>query len=441
MLAPALLVLAAVTDGGWILAVACGGALLVAWSLLDVRATIVVAVLLATLVDYNTGMLTLELSILCAWLAWTCLLLTWRSAWLGWVMPPPAMRRGIAVWLGACAFGIAVGLWRGNSLRNMGLEVGAAMWPVLGLLIIQVVRRRSLVYAGLAMFGIGLFHTAFGLTMLQVYHQRLGGIYFTTVTGMVVVGLWTAALLAPTARIRAGCLLGMIPMLAHLLFSFTRGYWLGCIAGLAVATALSWRNLGRAEPGLRARRLLLLPALLAIVLGTLGVSALFFGGGDLFAALGGRLGSSFSTKVSGETLSNVIRLAEYDRAIASAAESPVIGKGFGHVIVTRDLLTRAIQEQWFVHNYYILLWLKLGLVGLIAFGVLIASFVRAAWKAAAEDSPWLERTWAIAAMAVTVQVLVILATNYSLADVNTAFAFAMVWGVFWAVRADRRASV
>ncbi|HEX7078592.1 MAG TPA: O-antigen ligase family protein [Candidatus Eisenbacteria bacterium] len=438
VIAPAVVALALATGAWWLLPVLGGAAVLGAWSLADVRATFVVAVLLATFVDYNTGRLASELAVVCAWLAWTALLLYWRSAWKGWALPPAELTRGLAIWLGACAFGVIVGLLHGNSLRNMGLELAAALWPVFAVAMIQAYGRRSAVYAGLGLVGIGLVHTVFGLTMLHVYHQRLGGIYFTTVTGIAAVGLWTAALLAPTGRIRALCLAGMVPLLAHLLFSFTRGYWLGFIAGMAVATALSWRSLGRFEPEVRARRLLALPALAAVLAATVGLSVLYFGGGELLAAIGGRFGSSFSTQVSGETLSNVIRLAEYDRAITSALQSPLIGNGLGYAFGMKDLLLGTNKEQWFVHNYYLLLWLKLGVVGLAAFAALLWGHVRAARRTVDRDPSWLARAWAITAIAVTGQLLVILATNYSLADVNTAFTFAYVWGGYWAVRADAR---
>ncbi|HEU4724285.1 MAG TPA: O-antigen ligase family protein, partial [Candidatus Eisenbacteria bacterium] len=424
------------TGAWWALLVAGVAAAAAAWTLRDARAAFVIAVLLATFVDYNTGILTLELAIVCSWLAWTALLLFWRSAWKRWVLPPREMIPGLAVWLGACAFGVIVGLCRGNRMNNLGLELVAALWPLMGLGMMQVFGKKGVVYAALGLVGIGLVHTGFGLTMLQYYQQRLGGIYFTTVTGVAAVMLWTGALLAPKRRLRVVCLLFMVPMLAHLLFSFTRGYWLGALAGFLVATLLAWGNLGRYEPEHRARRLLLVPALLGIALVTLGLSVLYFGTGNLLESIGGRFSSSFSTEATGETMSNIIRLAEYDTAIGAALRSPLIGNGLGYSIVTREPLLGTIREQWFVHNYYLLLWLKMGIIGLAAFGFLLWKQVRAAKRVADGDPSWLARAAAITAIAVTVQVLVILVTNYSLADVTTASVFAFVWGLFWSVRAD-----
>src|SRR6185295_4693522 len=128
---------------------------------------------------------------------------------------------------------------------------------------------------------------------------------------------------------------------------------------------------GRFEPAARFRRLSLVPALLGIFALTAGLSALYFGKGDLLSSVGRRFGASFSTDLSGETMSNVLRLVEYDRAINAAVESPIIGRGLGFAIVNQAPLTGATWEQWFVHNYYLLTWLHLGVIGLAAFGFLI----------------------------------------------------------------------
>lgn len=434
--APALLGIGLVT-GSWVISLTVVGILgAVTWSIRDIRAAFLVLVLMCTFVDYSTGRLTLEMSIVCAWVAWTALLLYWRSAWTGWVLPPREMIPGIFVWLSACAMGVLIGLVRSNPLRSLGVELVGALWPLLGVVMIQVFRRAHARYAAAGLFAIGLIHTFFGLIMLQIAQRRLGGIYFTTVSGVVAVMLWTTALLAPSRRVRWLCLLGMVPVLAHLLFSFTRGYWLGAIAGLTVATILAWWNLGRFEPRVRARRLLLVPSLLAVGALTLTLSIVYFGSGNLLEAVGARFGSSFSTEVSGETMSNVIRLAEYDKAIGDALRSPIVGQGLGYTFVVREPITNRLSEQWFVHNYYLLLWLKLGIVGLLAFAFLIGKQVRAAMRMASEDPSWIARAVAITAISVTVQLLAILLTNFSLADLNTASVFAYVWGYFWVVRAD-----
>ena len=429
VLAPVAAIAALAGGAGVPLLAISAAAAAIAWTIADIRAGFLIAVLLATFVDYSSGRLTLQMTIVCASLTWLLLLLLWRSAWVRWTLPSAGVTRAIAVWLLVLGFGAAAGLVRGHGLREIGVELAAALWPLLTIVAMQVYRRPSLAWAGWGIVAVALVHVVFGLTMLQVYQRRIGGIYFMTTTGMVAVGLWTFALLAPSRKLRAVCLVAMIPMLAHLLLSFTRGYWFGAVAGLAAATFLAWRSLGRFERAVRARRLLLLPALAAIVLATAGLSTLYFGSDRVLSAAGSRFGSSFSTETTGETLSNVIRLLEYERAVQGALESPVVGQGLGYSFVTRDPITRDARSQWYVHNYYLLIWLKLGIVGLAAFAWLIASLVRSGARTARDDPSWAARAWAIATVAVTCQVLVILITNFSLADVNTAFVLAYLWGV------------
>ena len=440
LVAPITLAATMAAHAGWGPFAVLAGAALAAWSLADARVTVVVAMLMGTFVDYNAGHLTVELTIVTAWLGWSALLFVWRSGWAGWTLPPREMLAPLAVWLAVCAFGTVSGLVRGNPLRAMGIELVGAMWPFVGLVVMQAFRRRSLGYALVALVVIGCLHTVFGLSMLQVYHRRLGGIYFTTVTGIAAVGLWIAAVLAPRRRTRVLCLAAMIPMLMHLFFSFTRGYWLGFIAGFVTASALAWRDLGRFAPAVRIRRLVVVPALLVVAACTLGVAFLYFGGPNLLEAAGGRFSSSFSTQATTETLSNIVRLDEYDKAIGAALKSPIVGQGIGYSFITRDFLTRVLRDQWFVHNYYLLLWLKMGVLGLAAFAVLTVSFMRAALRVASQDEDWRVRAWSLGAVAMTVQLLVILTTNYSLADLNTASTVAFVWGVFWSVHPGVRAA-
>ncbi|MGE5178986.1 MAG: O-antigen ligase family protein [Bacteroidota bacterium] len=433
---PALLLVGLATGAWWLLLALAAGVGLAALTASNVRLAFVVGVLLCTFVDYTTGMLTIEMTIVVAWFLWTFLLLYWRSAWKGWVRPPAELLPPLIVWSLACFMGVVLGFARGNNLHSLGIELEGALWPFLALAMIQVFRREHAAYALAGLFVIGLLHTGFGLTMLRITEHRLGGIYFTTVTGFAAVLLWTVALLTPHRRVRRLCLVAMVPMLIHLLFSFTRGYWLGALAGLATTTILAWRSLGRFGASLRDRLRLLVP-IAWIAAATVALAIVYFGSGRILDAIGGRFGSSFSTQVSGETMSNAIRLVEYDSAIAAAVKSPVVGNGFGYHIVVRDPVLGTISDHWFVHDYYLLLWLKLGVVGLAAFGYLIWRQVRAAKRVADRDASWIARVTAIGAIAVTVQILAILITNYSLADVTTASVFAYVWGFFWAVRADQ----
>jgi hypothetical protein len=428
---PAALVVGVAAGMGNLLALALGGAALLVWSLVDVRVTFLTAVLAASFVDYSGGRLTLELGIVCAWLAWTGMILFWRHAWVGWKRPPAGVLLPLAVWGGACALGLILGFLNGNSTKFLGLEILAAGWPFLALGVMQVYRQRDLGFVLKWMFAIGLGHTVYGMVMLRIIGHRIGNVYFTTIPAIIAVGFWIGALFSPRPALRFLFLLGMVPLLTHLFFSFTRGYWLGFIVAIVVSTILTWRALNRS--GTRAMpRIAGASAGMTLALLLMGsVAVLYVGGGDVFESAGRRFGSSFSSDASGETASNIFRLVEYAEALQAIFESPVVGHGFGHTIEFRDPFLGDRSNPWFIHNYYLYAAVKMGVLGLLAFGFLIWRLLRNAQRLMARDIPWQTRAWAIGCIAVTLQVLAILLTNFNMAEVNTAFLVAFAWGVLW----------
>jgi O-antigen ligase len=400
------------------------GALL--WSLLDFRIAFPVLVLLASFVDTGGGHLWPQLMVVYGWLGWCALLTLWRGAWRPWRPLPSRARAGILLWSAVCLLGGVIGFLVGNDKRYLVLELVGALWPAAIFLIGQAVNRRGLVIAGVALVLISLAHTVFGLVWLKIAHQRLGGVYFTTVPGFTLVGLWTVALLSPRTRWRVVALVCMVPLLTHQFFSFTRGYWLGIFAGMVIATFIVWRKPGG---GLSPRATLnALAGLAAMVALTFAISVLYFGKEDVLQWAGRRFQSSFSVQSANETGSNIMRLAEYSLAIDAARASPWVGRGWGYLIVNQDPFTGRRFEQGVIHNYYVFLWLKLGVLGLVCFGFFVWRMLAEGMKWGDRQQEWLPRAWLIAAVAMTVQALVICLTNYSLNDFCTGIYLAFVWG-------------
>jgi O-antigen ligase len=399
------------------------------WSLFDFRVAFPVLVLLASFVDTQGGSLWIQLMVVYGWLGWCALLTVWRGAWRPWRTLPRRTRTAILVWTAICLLGGAIGWLVGNDKRYLMLELVGALWPAAIFLITQASDRRGLLYAGIALVLISLAHTAFGLTWFKIAHSRLGGVYFTTVPGFTVVGLWTVALLAPRPRWRWIALVLMVPLLTHQFFSFTRGYWLGILAGMAVATIIVWRQPGGVS-GLSPRATLsVLGGLAAMVALTFAISTLFFGKEDVLQWAGRRFQSSFSVESGGETGSNIMRLAEYSLAIDAARESPWVGRGWGFLIVDQDPFTGRRFEQGVIHNYYVFLWLKLGVLGLLAFGWFVWRMLSEGLRWGKREREWMPRAWLIAAVSMLVQALVICLSNYSLNDFCTGIYLAFVWGV------------
>jgi hypothetical protein len=419
------------------LAVIAAGAL---WSLRDIRVAYLVAVLLASFVSPSGGHLTRELSVVYGWLTWCAVVTLWRGGWQPTTWPPRPVVVAVLLWTAVCVFGALVGLGVHNNLRYLGLEFAGAAWPLVALFVCQVQDRRTLPLAAAGLALVALAHTAFGLVWLKILHQRLGGVYFTTVPGFVAVGLWAVVLLAPRARVRWAAYALLVPMLTHQLFSFTRGYWLGILSGVAVVTALAWRGGPRLRARDSLRRLGVLFGSVLVVLATVLASVQYFGQGALLEWAGKRFQSSFSVQASSETASNIMRLLEYSLAIDAARGSPVVGRGFGYLITNQNPFTGARFPQGVIHNVYLFLWLKLGVVGLAAFAFLMWRVVQATAARAHGQSDWRVRAWLLGAAGMTVQSLVICLTNYSLIDFCTGIFLAYVWGTAFALMSSRAAA-
>jgi O-antigen ligase len=407
--------------------------LLVYFSLRDVRFAYMALVGLAAFVDYGGGFLTRWLSIVCAWAVLLGILMLWRSSWKTVVFPRASVGVPVAIWIAWACFGALNGWLKSNNEQHLGLEFLGALWPLIGLVAMQLFGRENLGYVLVGLVVVTLPQVPYGLIEMKKEGIRIGGVYFICLTGLAAMGLWVCALLTPSRRVRFVALLASMPLLLHVLLSFTRSFWLGFLVALGAAAVLVWWNLGWHEPEVRWRRMLHIP----VFAGLLGLTALVgiavSGEKDLLGGIGRRFGTSFSTEANWETASNFFRLVEYDEAISWAKQSPIVGQGFGHMHVLRDPFFGTRFLEGTVHDYYLFLWLKLGAVGLAAFALLIGSTLWAAFGVARRASDWKVRAWAIGTIAITVQVLTISVANYPLGDVNAGFYLGTIWGVLWSL--------
>jgi O-antigen ligase len=409
------------------------------WSLRDIRIAYLVMVLLASFINYNGGQLAIELGILYGWIGWTALLTFWRGAWIVPASVPRAVLPALVLWAIVSTAGALLGLFSGNNIRILLIELGGVTWPVIAVLACRAHDRRSLALAGLGLVLISLVHTVFGLVWLKILGQRIGGIYFMPIPGFTAVGLWAWALLTPRRWWRWVAYAVIVALLTHQLFSFTRGYWLGILAGLVTATLLIGRKLVCAgvPAGHVGRRVVAGAATVAVIM--VLASAVYFGDrGGLLGAAESRFQSAFTVHSSDETSSNIMRLAEYSIAAGTIRQSPWVGQGWGYLIRNRDPVMGTWYTRGFVHNLYLFLWLKVGLIGLGVFVYLMWRFCKRAWSQARSEPDWQASAWGISAVAMTVHALVIGLTNYNLSDFNTGIYMAFIWGIVWAL--DRGSS-
>lgn len=140
-----------------------------------------------------------------------------------------------------------------------------------------------------------------------------------------------------------------------LAITFSRGYWVASAIALSVAFALM-------APAMR-WRLLRYGAILSLF----GVTAIYLFMDqllfDILTAMGDRLATVFSSSLD---VSVRNRLVESAAAFDKILGSPIWGYGFGAYYRYRALIPSEMPT-WYVHNVYLYLWMKIGLIGLVVF--------------------------------------------------------------------------
>jgi hypothetical protein len=139
--------------------------------------------------------------------------------------------------------------------------------------------------------------------------------------------------------------------------------------------------------------------------------------------------STIGTVNSGmETRSNVIRLLESARVLTLIIQSPIVGHGVGFTFTFKDPFNRKLTSQWGVHENFLLVFLKQGIIGLACFLWMLWAAVSFTWREGRRRTDSLEAAWFATALTSTVFMIVFSLSNYPFARVNETFFLAMVWG-------------
>jgi hypothetical protein len=333
------------------------------------------------------------------------------------------------------------GVLVGNSLRYLGLE----LLPLLGLstaLMVGGLRldRSTILLAFRVFIVVGLAHVTLGLYGYKMSGTRLGGIYFTPIPGMLAV--LTFNLLLRSRSPGRGLVLVLLAGVFTLqqIISLTRGYWLGLAAGLLFSGLL---YVGRGPGvGQRWRRLVVSVGLMGacLALGSVAV-AIWFGWGNVGALLGTRLASSFGTTQSSETASNMSRMIEWLTVVRHIQTAPWLGHGLGYSFHVRNPFFPVNSAQWFVHELYLWIWLKQGVVGVFALVLVLFQGLWLGIRGARRLTDGDEAGWCAGAAGATLYIAVLGLTNYPLAQVNSTFLLAFLWGVALALQTPDRLEI
>ncbi len=220
---------------------------------------------------------------------------------------------------------------------------------------------------------------------------------------------------------------GLVSALA-LAISFSRGFW---VAGL-MAIALSAVAM-RARPG---RVLGML-----VILGGAALAGAYAAFGwrvfGVLASLAGRL-STVSSPLS--ELSVQERLAESRVVLRLVSRNPIIGYGLGTAFRYMSLTRGYYREVTFVHNGYLFLVFKLGLVGLVSYFVFYFRGVALVLRSArAAHSVWVSSVL-FAAFGVMLAFLALSLTSPQFYTKDAGLFIALVLALAQAVAMSRRGS-
>jgi len=322
----------------------------------------------------------------------------------------------------------ARGLLSGYPLRNLGLEFLPLLALATAFLIANAFDPRTGPRtASLWLIVIALGPTIQGFVVFSIVRQHTVGVYTMAVPAIAGLFLINLALRSPRFIFMFGYTLLSIPMFLHQFLTFGRGLWTGCLAGLAIS-AVTFAGAGRGS-GPRWRRVGLV-LLLAVGLGVAGAvqTALFFNQMDILGEAGSRFASITSTKSGYETRSNIIRLGEYAAVAKWIAESPWVGHGIGFTFPIKQAYSRKAAAQWWVHQNFLLILLKQGLIGLALFLWTIGTATLTGVREARRRLDAWESSWFATSAATTAFLAVLSLSNFPFAVVNEMFFLALLWG-------------
>jgi len=251
------------------------------------------------------------------------------------------------------------------AVANMDLEVG----QVLGLLRLAYVLAVFKAVLGLAEIAAGKAPPIQGTGALTYYEPAANWLIL-----IAILGIFTAVL----ARLRPPlwALLASPLLFASLLLSYRRSFWIAAVLGLLLVLMLALRPAGRR---------MLIPIGLALVAAVWLLSSVRLSDSSPIIA---RAESLSPTKIS-NNVEDRYRLDERANVLAEISKHPITGLGVDVEWRATDRPLPIDHEggRLYVHFAALWFWLKLGILGLLAYvGLLISSGILAwgVWRRSRE---------------------------------------------------------
>jgi len=125
---------------------------------------------------------------------------------------------------------------------------------------------------------------------------------------------------------------------------------------------------------------------------------------------------------------SIVRLVEARTAVQAILKAPLLGHGHGATLVVRQFFHPQTGPQWWIHEGYIMIWFKQGVIGLVGLIWLLYSALRMGIKGTSHPDRQVAG-WCAASAACTVFAIVVGLTNYFFFVVSQSFLLAFVWGI------------
>jgi O-antigen ligase len=290
----------------------------------------------------------------------------------------------IGILLGASGLGVAIGMqataFHEAANQSRALFAYAAYWPALAAF--ERDRRRTIQFLGsaavlvallsVAQYALGSSHQLFVAGGLEASVLRLeDGVNRVRAPGLMLayIGLLFAISRVVWGRpTRIGRSIGLAAVFASAIaVSLNRNMLVGALAGLAVALSITP---GRSRAASLALLTIATVAALAVVAPKSGIESRFLSLRDV-------------SGLQQTTLAD--RYYENKLALRAARHHPIFGIGWGPPYGATLSVPGATIDREFVHNQYLELWLRTGLVGVLAMIGLIGATFRIGYRLAQES--------------------------------------------------------
>jgi O-antigen ligase len=326
----------------------------------------------------------------------------------------------------------ARGILTGASPRYVGLEYIAVLQLGTALLVANAFRPER----DLRVVVPGLIAVAFGPTVrglvvasTQIHAQAT---YVLAVPGIVAVLLFNLALRCRTLIRALGLIVLSIPLFLSQLVTFGRGLWTGCLAAILLSI-LVFSGAGRGASSRWIRSGLVVLVLIGLIGVGGSVTAIALGHGDLLQQAGARFASITTTGESYEARSTLVRLWEYAIVANHIRKNPWLGYGFGYSFPIHQPWSTKTVSQWIVHENFLFVWLKQGLIGLAVFLWMLWTAIGLGIREARRRTDSWESAWCATMAGATVFLVVFSLSNFPFNEISGVFLVALLWGVTMAL--------